>query len=209
VLRNRRPRSQRGVGSAYPQPYSLRNEPPRSTSSVGGPRGILDVQGFDGFHLLVFGDAHNGFGHFCLPCQPGDSLSLAGDFQFGFFQVEGGPIPPNPPWQPDFNSRSSQFDAGNVIVPPLGASAILWAPFKFTGRLRFRNNAGEARDLELFGRGTGTVELRPEPGLPLWEFARARYEFAPVPEPATPLLVSSGLAAVAWRRGRRTYRRPE
>jgi hypothetical protein len=66
---------------------------------VGGPRGILDIQGFDGFHLMVIGDAHNGLGHDCLPCQPGDSLSLAGSLQFGLFEVEGGPTPPNPPWQ--------------------------------------------------------------------------------------------------------------
>jgi PEP-CTERM motif-containing protein len=174
-----------------------------------GPIGFLDVEGFDGFHLIVQGDTHNGFGHFCLPCAPGDSLSLAGEFQFGFFQAVGGPLPPNPPWQPDFMGPPSfQFEAGDVIVPPVGASAILSAPFKFTGRLRFRNDASEIRDVELFGRGTGTVELRPEPGFLLWEFARARYEFAPVPEPTTLLLVSSGLAAVAWRRGHRKPSKP-
>jgi hypothetical protein len=70
------------------------------------------------------------------------------------------------------------------------------APFVFTGTLSLHGDMF----FRLFGRGTGTVELRPNPfGTPVWEFARARYEFAPVPEPTTLLLVSSGW--LRWRGG--------
>ena len=41
-----------------------------------------------------------------------------------------------------------------------------------------------------------------EPGLPLQGLDNVRYETPVVPEPATMLLVGSGLAAAAWRRRR-------
>jgi hypothetical protein len=174
---------------------------------VGGPLGILDVRGFDGFHLIARGEAH-GLGHQCYPCPPGDTLSLGGSLQAGFYQLlEGGPVPPNPPWRPE-SLWNYFFEGGDVTVPPLGTSAVLTAPFVFTGTLTFIDTEfppafPPQMSFELFGRGTARVELRPNPfGTPVWEFGQARYDFAPVPEPATLLLVGGGLAAVARRRGR-------
>ena len=66
-------------------PFSVYANPIRITGGsldvpdpalVGGPPGILDIRGFDGFHLIAIGEA-KGFGR-CLPCVPGDSLSLGG-----------------------------------------------------------------------------------------------------------------------------------
>ena len=169
--------------------------------------GILDIRGFDGFHLIAIGEA-KGFGR-CVPCVPGDSLSLGGFLsEASYVTLKGGPVPPNPPWKPEHAaSPFFSFFTADGTVPPLDTSVILTAPFVFTGLLFFENTGipeHTTMTVELFGRGTGTVELRPNPfGTPVWEFAGARYEFAPVPEPATLVLVSSGLAAVAWRRGRR------
>ena len=174
------------------------------------PLGVLNIEGFDDFRLSAITEAVD-LGHQCSPCAPGDSLNLSGFARAGHYvTLQGGPVPSNPPWRPR-SLFAYRFEAENVIVPPLGTSGILTSPFVFTGPLIFDNIDQAARptmSFELFGRGTATVELRPNPfGTPVWEFARARYEFAPVPEPTTLLLVSSGLAAVAWRRGRR--RRPE
>ena len=91
--------------------------------------------------------------------------------------LEGGPVPPNPPWRAgELLWSLSFFEAGDVTVPPLGTSAILTAPFVFTGTLFFDqyrcSRACPTMTFELFGRGTGTVELRPNPfGTPVWEFA--------------------------------------
>jgi hypothetical protein len=178
---------------------------------AGGPLGILDIRGFDDFHMIARGEAR-GLGH-CVPCPPGDFLSLAGHLsEASYVSLEGGPVPPNPPWKPTLGVFT--FLAEAVTVPPVDTTAILTAPFVFTGALFFENTGFQAArptmSVELFGRGTATVELRPNPfGTPVWEFARARYEFAPVPEPTTLLLVSSGLAAVAWGRGRRKHRSPD
>jgi len=75
-------------------------------------------------------------------------------------------------------------------------------PFSYIG---FFSPPG--RQFELLGQGVETVRFRPDHGgsSPLWDFDGARFEFAPTPEPGTLLLISSGLAVLAWRRraGRR------
>ena len=53
---------------------------------VGGPLGILDIRGFDGFHLIARGDARNGFWASVSPVRRREtSLSLAGSLQAGGF----------------------------------------------------------------------------------------------------------------------------
>jgi hypothetical protein len=52
----------------------------------------------------------------------------------------------------------------------------------------------------LAGRGTVTLEVVANAsGDPLWELGSVRYDFAPVPEPATLLLVGTGMLALVRR----------
>jgi hypothetical protein len=60
--------------------------------------------------------------------------------------------------------------------------------------------------IPLTGRGTATLNVIANPSDPLWELSSLRYDFAPTPEPATMLLVGTGMFALAARRYSR--RRP-
>jgi hypothetical protein len=93
--------------------------------------------------------------------------------------------------------------AGSVVLPALvGESAFVSAPFLFSGFF----NPPDGPQETLRGRGTATLFIREAEsvGVPgQWEYSSARYEFEPVPEPGTLLLVGGGLAAYAARVRRR------
>ena len=95
---------------------------------------------------------------------------------------------------------SVRFVGQAGTLPDTGPTAILIAPFQFEGQF--------AQEL-LIGSGFATLTYARD-GLNLWAFTSASYQFAgpePVgisttPDPATLLLVGSGLAAGVWRRRR-------
>lgn len=142
-------------------------------------------------------------------CLPGGTLSVGAFMDGGFFggtaTLDGvtythlsGIDDPSPAWE---------FE-GSGLIPGFDdvTSTTLHVPFLMSGNF-FR--LAPDSPVPMFGRGTALVSLIKGPateGLPPgWRVDRVQYDFesgAPVPEPATMLLVGSGLAAVVRLRQR-------
>lgn len=146
-----------------------------------------------------------------LPCGPGAIMSLVAtwsglDLRNGTATLDGSTYPrvgasnsPNQMW----------FEvAGTTAAPDFGRarSVSLTAPFTLDGLFRFGESATGPTDfLQLAGSGTATVRLRRGTGdlANTWVYQGVRYEFAstplPTPEPASLVLLGSGLAFVVGR----------
>jgi len=143
----------------------------------------------------------------CHPCPPGTSLGLSTDFRTdrderhsaifeGLFYPEV------------YYTGSTTIRAGSVIVPDLADRAVLSAPFTASGFLAAYDNIARTGaplfSTALSGRGTASVTFIPRiEGIDADSISYQFNDSAPIPEPATLLLVGSGLSAMYLRRRRR------
>lgn len=104
------------------------------------------------------------------------------------------------------------FSVGEVTIPPLSTgddlALFLTAPFAFMGSVagfpQDQTGAASLFDVDLEGSGTATLRLINTGDR--WRFPEVRFAFddsAPVPEPASFLLVGGGVAGLAVRHQRR------
>lgn len=146
----------------------------------------------------------------CLPCgTPGMELSLAsrmdtvdggGALQVGGMSFDVGSVG----GIPDTAVLVIRPLAGTVILPPLAQSAVMSTSFVLTDSfLFFWDQNGDGSRLSVAGRGMATIELVENPFVEAWELGELRYDFEPVPEPATLLLLGTGTLALGARRYRR------
>jgi hypothetical protein len=182
-----------------------------SVTLVGGASSDnrVDIHGTQGFRGEFIPGVAGGQ-WVCLPCgPPGTPISLdaildtvdgSGTVDFGGTTFAVGSIGGSP----GTAVVALRFLSGSVVLPPLGQRATLSAPFEL-GLSRVFLEVGEpgAAVLSLTGRGMATFDVvANQSGEPLWELSSLRYDFEPVPEPASLLLIGTGILALAARRNR-------
>lgn len=97
---------------------------------------------------------------------------------------------------------TSTFTLPTLVTGPTAVES----PFLFTGFVSRPVPSGPTVRADLIGSGTATLTLGVQPGLDVWSARNLQFQFddtAPIPEPATMLLVGTGLAAAYRVRRRR------
>lgn len=201
-----------------------------TTGSITLPQDTFDpeqpitLSGSDGvrpFTLIgdIDSDDSNLAAYTCRPCVEGTtqlSINIAafgtvhGDVTYGSESYVTGSGTSNSPDQGLLSIEIVGALSLSALPPAPGEVVTITAPFTMTGSLLAPELPGGGRSNQLLGSGMADVRLFGDPvdGVPLWSFHSAEYRFLtsespnPVPEPASMLLLGSGLTALAVRRGR-------
>ena len=166
----------------------------------------LTATGERGLSISTSGDAFGGsYGpSHCSPCLPGDQLNIRSswsglDFR-GLVSLDGRTFRVGGVTS---GLLLADFEGDNVLMPEFAGDTrvSLTRPFSFDGLFFYPESEIPPRRAEtLTGSGTATLQFDWSVSDNSWGFSGAKYEFSPVPEPTSLVLVGIGLAGMGVRR---------